>query len=62
MLNIVLMHRQKTKKKKSKKNNKKATRNHVLQSEYSSYQKDNPLTEYVERVCGINSTGGTKIK
>lgn len=25
-------------------------------SEYNSYQKNNPLTRYVERVCGINST------
>lgn len=56
------MQRQKTKKKKSKKNYKKATRNTALRSEYNSYQKDNPLTEYVERVCGINSTGGDKFK
>ena len=27
-----------------------------LRSEYSSYQPRNPLTRYVERVCGINST------
>ena len=25
-------------------------------SEYYSYQANNPLTRYVERVCGINST------
>lgn len=25
-------------------------------SEYNSYQPRNPLTQYVERVCGINST------
>tara|TARA_B100001057_G_scaffold12925_1_gene12196 strand:+ start:331 stop:639 length:309 start_codon:yes stop_codon:yes gene_type:complete len=25
-------------------------------SEYCSYQANNPLTRYVERVCGINST------
>ena len=25
-------------------------------SEYTSYQANNPLTRYVERVCGINST------
>lgn len=25
-------------------------------SEYNSYQKNNPLTRYVERVCGVNST------
>ena len=28
----------------------------VLSSEYDSYQANNPLTKYVERVCGINST------
>ena len=27
-----------------------------LGSEYSSYQPRNPLTLYVQRVCGINST------
>ena len=27
-----------------------------LSSEYASYQSNNPLTKYVERVCGINST------
>jgi len=26
-------------------------------SEHSSYQPDNPLTRYVERVCGVNSAG-----
>ena len=25
-------------------------------SEYYAYQPNNPLTRYVERVCGINST------
>jgi hypothetical protein len=28
---------------------------HLLSSEYASYQKNNPLTQYVERVCGINT-------
>ena len=28
----------------------------TLSSEYASYQSNNPLTKYVERVCGINST------
>ena len=55
------MKHQKTKKRKSKKTSKKASRNNS-RSEYYGYQKDNPLTEYVERVCGINSTQRTKIK
>jgi len=44
---------QKPKKKKSKhikKNHRRSLRN-----EYNSYQKNNPLTRYVERVCGVNS-------
>ena len=28
----------------------------TLSSEYASYQSNNPLTKYVERVCGNNST------
>jgi hypothetical protein len=28
----------------------------TLSSEYASYQSNNPLTKYVERVCGVNST------
>ena len=59
MLNIVLMHHQKSKKKKSKKISKKPTHNNS-RSEYYGYQKDNPLTEYVERVMGINCTSRTK--
>jgi hypothetical protein len=31
-------------------------RNLKQSSEYTSYQKNNPLTKYVERVCGINCT------
>ena len=54
------MRHQKSKKKKSKKISKKPSR-YYSSSEYYSYQKDNPLTEYVERVCGINSTSRTKV-
>ncbi len=53
------MHHQKSKKKKSKKISKKPTHNNS-RSEYYGYQKDNPLTEYVERVMGINCTSRTK--
>lgn len=35
-------------------------RNLILTSEYTSYQKNNPLTKYVERVCGINCSTSTK--
>ena len=55
------MHHQKRKKiilKKRKKPNTISS----LTSELDSYQADNPLTKYVERVCGINSTGPSKIK
>lgn len=37
-------------------------RNLNTTSEYTSYQKNNPLTKYVERVCGINSTASTTNK
>jgi len=41
---------------KAKKRQKQNKKPKHLRSEYSSYQKNNPLTRYVERVCGINST------
>jgi hypothetical protein len=37
-------------------------RNLNTSSEYTSYQKNSPLTKYVERVCGINSTASTTNK
>ena len=49
------MRHQKLKSKKSK-HSKKKYRNNTHKAEYSSYQKNNPLTVYVERVCGVNST------
>jgi len=55
------MHHQKHKKiiiKKRKKSNTVSS----LTSELDSYQANNPLTKYVEKVCGINSTEPTKIK
>ena len=55
------MHHQKRKKKLPKKL-KKSNRNTSLSSEYNSYDPDNPLTKYVEKVCGINCTEPTKIK
>jgi len=45
------MQRQKTKKKKIQNSRKK----HRI--EYDSYQPNNPLTEYYQRVCGINNSG-----
>jgi len=47
------MRHQKIKKKLSRKPKKKTRSSY--RAEYKSYQKDNPLTQYVERVCGINS-------
>jgi len=55
------MHHQKRKKKLPKKL-KKFNRSTSLSSEFNSYQSDNPLTKYVEKVCGINCTEPTKIK
>ena len=37
-------------------------RNLNTSSERTSYQKNSPLTKYVERVCGINSTASTTNK
>jgi len=48
------MQRQKTKAKKSKHNKKNHRRSY--RAEHQSYDANNPLTQYVERVCGINST------
>jgi len=53
------MHHQKRKKIISKKR-KKSNTTSSLTSELDSYQANNPLTKYVERVCGINSTSRTK--
>ena len=55
------MHHQKRKKKLRKK---RKTSNTIssLTTELNSYQADNPLTKYVERVNGINCTEPTKIK
>jgi len=41
-------------KRKKRQKHKKKPKHH--RSEYISYQANNPLTRYVERVCGINST------
>ena len=48
------MQHQKRKKTISKKRNKKSNRS-SLRSEMLSYQPNNELTKYVEKVCGINS-------
>ena len=53
------MHYQKSKKiipKKRKKSNTTLS----LTSELNSYPANNPLTKYVERVCGINGKSRTK--
>jgi len=55
------MHHQKRKKKLPKKR-KTSNSSTSLSSELHSYQADNPLTKYVERVNGINCTEPTKIK
>ena len=55
------MHNQKRKKIISKKR-KKSNINTSLSSELHSYQSDSPLTKYVEKVCGVNSTDLNKIK
>jgi hypothetical protein len=55
------MHNQKRKKIISKKRKKFNTAS-SLTSELDSYQPNNPLTKYVEEVCGVNSTDPTKIK
>ena len=46
VINTALMHKTKKRQKTPK----------HRRSEYNSYQANNPLTRYVERVCGINST------
>ncbi len=55
------MHHQKRKKKLPKKL-KKSNRSTSLTSELYSYQPNSPLTKYVEKVCGVNSTDPTNIK
>ena len=55
------MHNQKRKKIISKKR-KKSKSSTSLGAELYSYDPDNPLTKYVEKVCGVNSTDPTKIK
>jgi len=53
------MHHQKRKKKILKK---RKTSKSSLTSELNSYQPNSPLTKYVEKVCGVNSTDPTKVK
>jgi len=53
------MHHQKRKKKIPKK---RKTSKSSLTSELNSYQPNSPLTKYVEKVCGVNSTDPTKVK
>ena len=55
------MHHQKRKKKLPKKR-KTSNSNTSLSSELYSYDADSPLTNYVEKVSGVNSTDPTKIK
>jgi len=55
------MHHQKRKKKLPKKR-KTSNSSTSLSSELHSYQPNSPLTKYVEKVCGVNSTEPTKIK
>ena len=55
------MHHQKRKKAISKKR-RKSNHTSTLTSELDSYQPDNPLTKYVEKVCGVNCTDPTKVK
>ena len=45
---------------KAKKRQKHTKKPKHRRSEYISYQANNPLTRYVERVCGINSTDPRK--
>ena len=52
------MHHQKRKKKLPKKHK---TSKSLLRSELNSYQPNSPLTKYVEKVCGVNSTDTTKV-
>jgi len=40
---------------------KRKTSSPYRRSELDSYQPDNPLTKYVEKVCGVNCTDPDKI-
>ena len=55
------MHHQKRRKIISKKR-KKSNISTSLGAELHSYQPNSPLTKYVEKVCGVNSTDPTKVK
>ena len=52
------MHHQKRKKKLPKKYK---TSKSSRRSELESYQPNNPLTKYVEKVCGVNCTDPNKV-